>query len=365
MAVDVPSIDLDPSLTGAEAAWISAQRRIRAMGTDGHILVVGPRAPALVDRAVGRIADLESRWSRFLATSEISELNRQPGRPVPLSPDSLRLIETAMRARRLTQGRFDPTLGVELIALGYDCTFDQVRARTVPVTPALDRDRALPPAPADSAVTDPVTIDRAAGTATVAPGRRFDPGGIGKGLAADLVVEELLADGAWGAMVNLGGDLRVGGVPPSGPTWVVEIDHPHHGPLTTVELVDGGLATSTTLLRRWSGEDRDPHHLLDPATGRPHERGTDFVTVIASSGWWAEAAATALIGTDPGPGGGGSAQPSTFTLAGCAALLIAADRRSHPIGGFSRFERPGEGIDGVGLDHRIRPDQPEEKACHP
>ena len=166
----------------------------------------------------------------------------------------------------------------------------------------------------------------------MAHGRSFDPGGIGKGLAADLVVEELLAEGAWGAMVNLGGDLRVGGVPPTGPTWVVAIDHPHHGPLTTVELVDGGLATSTTLRRRWSGQECHPHHLLDPATGRPHRGGADFVTVIAGTGWWAEAAATALIGAP--------VERAPFTPAGCAALLVGSDLQSQAIGGFQRFERP-------------------------
>ena len=39
----------------------------------------------------------------------------------------------------------------------------------------------------------------------------FDPGGIGKGLAADLVATAAVDLGADGAMVSLGGDLRVAG----------------------------------------------------------------------------------------------------------------------------------------------------------
>ena len=329
---------------GIETAWPRAERRFRAMGTDAHVLVVGPRAAALADRAADRISDLEARWSRFLPTSEISRLNRRAGHPVALSDDSFRLVETAAAARRLTRGRFDPTLGAELAALGYDRPLDQVLARPAPgPTPP-------PPAPLRATATaraanrfgpEPVTVDPAAGTATLAPGRSFDPGGIGKGLAADLVVDELLAGGGWGALVNLGGDLRVAGVPPSGPTWVVAIDHPHLGPLTTVELTAGGLATSTTLRRRWPGPDGDVHHLLDPTTGRPHRTGADHVTVIAGTGWWAEAAATALIGT-PLPSAVADPTRATLLPAGCAALLVDPAGRTRRLGGFESFERPHE-----------------------
>ena len=57
-------------------------------------------------------------------------------------------------------------------------------------------------------------------------GSGFDPGGIGKGLAADIVSAELLAAGARGACVNLGGDLRVTGEAPGGGTWTVAVEHP-------------------------------------------------------------------------------------------------------------------------------------------
>ncbi|MGO9197832.1 MAG: FAD:protein FMN transferase [Acidimicrobiales bacterium] len=57
----------------------------------------------------------------------------------------------------------------------------------------------------------------------------IDSGGIGKGLAADVVVEELLQSGAAGVCVNLGGDLRAGGVPPDGSGWTIAVDHPWAG----------------------------------------------------------------------------------------------------------------------------------------
>ena len=55
-------------------------------------------------------------------------------------------------------------------------------------------------------------------------GAGFDPGGIGKGLAADLAVAEALTEGAAGVCVNLGGDVRLEGSAPDGGAYDVLID---------------------------------------------------------------------------------------------------------------------------------------------
>lgn len=124
----------------------------------------------------------------------------------------------------------------------------------------------------------------------------FDPGGIGKGLAADLVTAELLAAGAAGACVNLGGDLRVAGrapgapAEPGAPGWGVGVENPFGRQLAAVlSLHDGGVATSSRLRRRWTGPGQAPsHHLIDPRTGLPAASGLASVTVVAASAWQAE-----------------------------------------------------------------------------
>jgi thiamine biosynthesis lipoprotein len=329
MAAEPSTPTVEVAGGGPDLAWPRAERRFRAMGSDAQVLVVGPGAERRAEWAAQRIDRLEARWSRFLPGSEVSELNRRAGHPVPVSPDTTVLVDRALAAHRLTGGRFDPTLGRELADLGYDRPFDRLADRDRPGSA-----HPLPPAVAVAADRGDgraaLTVDPVAGTVTVGRGRHFDPGGIGKGLAADLVVEELLAGGAWGALVNLGGDLRVWGIPPTGPTWVVAVEHPHCGTLAVVELVEGGLATSTTLRRRWPGRgDTCHHHLLDPATGRPHADGADFVSVIAARAWEAEVWATALIGGPPGDPG-----PAAPT-----ALLVRGDGPACRHGGFERFER--------------------------
>ena len=57
-----------------------------------------------------------------------------------------------------------------------------------------------------------LSVDDAAGTVTREPGLRLDAGGIGKGLAADLVAEYLSGFGPEAFTVNCLGDIRSGGI---------------------------------------------------------------------------------------------------------------------------------------------------------
>jgi thiamine biosynthesis lipoprotein len=261
------------------------------MGSDAHVLVVADsdRADGLVAGASARIGQLEDRWSRFRDGSEISELNRRAGAPVPLSQDTLELVADAVAAAALTRGRFDPTVGAALLALGYDRDFGDVARRVARPTVA----DAASPAPG---VSD-IEIDPDGMTVRLPAGVCFDPGGIGKGLAADLVVRDLIDAGAVGALVNLGGDLRVEGDPGGTGGWPISLPDPLHvdRELARFSLAHGAVATSSDRRRRWQTSAGDAHHLIDPATGRPASTGIVAATVVADRAWLAEAFATALF----------------------------------------------------------------------
>ena len=137
-----------------------------------------------------------------------------------------------------TGGRFDPTVLDALEAAGYDRSFDQLPADRHGTA---DNRPALGPAPGLAGIR----IDTEAGTVTLPVGTRFDPGGIAKGYAADLLCADLRAGGAAGACVNVGGDLRVSGTSPRGGPWTIAVPHPHGGQAATLELTDGAAATSS------------------------------------------------------------------------------------------------------------------------
>jgi thiamine biosynthesis lipoprotein len=98
-----------------------------------------------------------------------------------------------------------------------------------------------------------------------------------------------------GGLVDLGGDLALGGKAPEGGAWRVAVADPRRpGTSIGVLLLDsGGVATSGRDIRRF-GPGLSLHHLIDPATGRPAEPGPLAVTVVAPDGAEAEAHATAL-----------------------------------------------------------------------
>src|SRR5437763_10736461 len=233
---------------------MAAERRFRAMGSDAHVIVTGPTAEPLAAAAVARLDELERRWSRFIPTSEISRMNEAGGAPVDVSLDTALLVRTAIDAFWLSGCSFDPTVLGDVLRAGYDRPFDSLVG--VAGVSALRRGCA-------DIHVDGTTVRLPAGTG-------FDPGGIGKGLAADLVVGEVLAAGADGACVNLGGDLRVQGLSPSGGAWTVAVEHPAlTAPLAMLSLAGGAVATSTTLRRRWAVVGVARHHLIDPTTGQP------------------------------------------------------------------------------------------------
>lgn len=128
---------------------------------------------------------------------------------------------------------------------------------------------------------------------------RLDLAGIGKGLAADLVATEVLAAGADGVLVNIGGDLRVMGTCPQPTGWTVVLDHL---PGCALALAVGGLATSAITKQRWRRGAATVHHVIDPATGLPAEHSAASATVIATRAVDAETLATAalLAGLDAG-----------------------------------------------------------------
>lgn len=260
---------------------MAAELTFRAMGSDCHVVAVGGPAH-LLDEAKARIDRLERRWSRFLPDSEISQLNRSAGQPLTVSPETVELVDRAIEAWHLSGGAFDPTVLGDVIRAGYDRSFDLLGPAT-PLGTSL-----LGIGAADIRV-DGDTVRLPAGTG-------FDPGGIGKGLAADLVSGEMIALGAAGACVNLGGDLRARGVGPDGRPWTIAVEHPWSPlPIALLGLVDGAVATSTTLRRTWTSDGQPQHHLIDPLTGQPSDSGLVLSTVVAGESWKAEVLAKAVL----------------------------------------------------------------------
>lgn len=321
------------------------------MGTGAEVVVVGARRPgALLALARQRVEDLEAAWSRFRPDSTITEANRSPGRRVPADASTVVLVERARLAREATNGWFDPCRLTDVVAAGYDRPFaamgglEPVDAAELAPGPAASptagpiggslAERVPPPGiPDDGLATGPDWIR--------VPAAGFDPGGIGKGLAGDLLVAELLDAGATGALVNLGGDLRCAGTPPpeADGAWTIEATLPDGTVYAVLSVASAGIATSTPGRRRWASAEGVQHHLIDPTVGRPGARFAS-VTVVAAEGWAAEILATAVCV-------GGSAAAPLIAANHAAAIAVDHTGTIHRFGPTVAYEHPASTADRV------------------
>src|SRR5699024_3380998 len=140
-------------------------------------------------------------------------------------------------------------------------------------------------------------------------GVRIDLGGIGKGYAAERAAEVLATAGP--CLVSAGGDVAT-----RGGSWPIGVDTADG--TITLELRQGGLATSGRDRRTWRRDGRELHHLIDPRTGEPAETDLLRVTVVAADAIEAEIAAKELFLA-------GSREASATDL---AAVLVTDDGRT-------------------------------------
>lgn len=290
------------------------------MGSDAHVMVVDGTSD-LLERARQRIGELERLWSRFREDSDLCRVNSRAGQAVPVAPETVEIVRRAVEAWELTGGLFDPTVLTALEAAGYDRTFTMVADR-----------------PDGTATAAPVPgcpgIEIDDGTVRVPEGTRLDLGGIGKGYAADLVAYELRTAGAAGALVNLGGDVRVSGTPPTDAGWVVSVADPWQEgrDLVSLAVAEGAVATSSRLRRSWRRGGQEAHHLIDPRTGAPTDGDIAAVTVVTQQAHWAEILAKAALIAGPGPG------QELLAAQGAAGLLALHDTTLLRCGGLERYE---------------------------
>lgn len=252
----------------------------------------GETAGRAVERARQTLLEAHRALSRFDPESELSRLNRDPRSEVPVSPLLRRVVAAALTAGLRSGGLVDATLVDEIEAAGY--AQSRVFDRSA-------RDGGAPPhrvaAPSPRAGWCELGVDERAGTVTRPPGVRLDPGGIAKGLLADLVGEPLAGFATYA--VDCCGDLRVGGT--AGRPRAIQVDDPFGGePLHELRIADGAVATSGITRRAWTADDGRPsHQIIDPASGEPAFTGIVQATAVAPTGLLAETLAKSALLAGP------------------------------------------------------------------
>jgi len=269
------------------------RRAWRAMGSPCEIALYARHADdarRAADAAQAEVERLEARYSRYREDSFLSEINRAAARggSLEVDPETAALLDYAAACHRESGGLFDPTSGVLRRAWRFDRDELPDPARVAALLGVVGWTRLDWSRPR---LGFPVA------------GMELDLGGVVKEYAADRVAVVCRALGVRAGMVNLGGDVRVLGPKPDGALWRIGIRHPRRrgALLCTVELSDGGLATSGDYERCIVLDGVRYGHVLNPRTGWP-VRQLASVSVVAERCVVAGSAATiALLRERQGP----------------------------------------------------------------
>jgi thiamine biosynthesis lipoprotein len=274
------------------------------MGVTCVVTVVGSNSHEIALHCLDLVEELESLWSRFIPTSDISRLNIANGQPTVVDERTLTLIHHMIAAHQATEGAYNPTRLPLQIAAGD--------------THSLINDRNT------ELATGSIVYSQLSGIhifhdgkVSLPRGMTLDAGGIGKGLAADLILRVALEQGADGACINLGGDIAINTGDSIG--WDVEILSPFDPGviLDTVRVSVGGVATSSLFARQRNSAGIASHLFSDSSA---HDtQHTVGATVIANSAAWSEAWTKYAILSNP------AQAIDTLTSTGLAALLVSAD----------------------------------------
>jgi FAD:protein FMN transferase len=249
------------------------------MGSALSLTVSGPDAERAWAEVVDEFAASDRALSRFREDAALVALDRSAGTGLGVQV-GLRLeraVVAAERARRVTDGRFEPRILADLERLG------ERGADLVAGAPhgTSDADR--------SWLARPIARRARRGYLTLE--RPIDLGGIGKGLALRWAAARLDRLAVDRFLIDAGGDIVVRGDAPEGGSWQVGIEDavaPTDMPLAVVQRDHGAIATSSISNRRWERGGRPVHHLIDPTSGLPAWSGLLAVTVAAADPAWAE-----------------------------------------------------------------------------
>ncbi len=297
-----------------------------ALGTTAEITTLDPAALADAIHVLEReLAAIDRACSRFRTDSEVSQLGRAGGDWMPASLLLRRALAVGIAAAEATDGAVDPTVGATMRALGWDADFRVVVSRRDPV-----RLECVP-----AAGWRRIEIDDERRRVRAPAGVEIDLGATAKALAADRAAAAAHRATGSPVLVDLGGDIAVAGPTPAG-GWPIRVTDDHRadpseadGPVVAIHA--GGLATSSTTVRRWRTSEGVAHHVVDPRTGLPAAEVWRTVSVAADSCVDANTASTAalVLGEDA---------PRWLIARGVPARLVRPDGRVSYTGGWPASE---------------------------
>jgi FAD:protein FMN transferase len=258
------------------------------MGTSYHITVVAdqPAPDDLAERIEAVLNEVDQSMSTYKADSEISHFNRLDVAVTQMiSPQFADVLDVSKLIWQQTGGAFDPTVGplVDMWGFGPEPTGDVI-PEDEQIASALE-----------NIGYQHLNIDLQ--TITKAAPIRLDLSAVAKGYAVDQIADLLEILALPDYLVEVGGEMRLGGSNPKGQPWRIAVELPAMMPQAqrVIEAYDVAIATSGDYRNYFEKDGVRYSHTIDPRTGRPIRHSLASVTVVGKTCAEADAWATALM----------------------------------------------------------------------
>lgn len=245
--------------------------------------------------AFARVKELNKILSDYDPESELNKLCRLsgPGKPIKVSRPLLDTLKKSQSLSKETNGAFDVTIS-PVVRLWRRAR----RRKKLPDSQSLQSARSMVGYKLVRISDQNQTVE------LMKDNMRLDLGGIAKGYAADIALEELKKNGVNRAMIDASGDIVLGDPPPNTCGWKIGISSgdEQKGKIDRYLLLHNmAVATSGDALQHVVLNGKRYSHIVDPRTG-VGLTDQSRVTVIAPDGMTADSLASAISVLGPEPG---------------------------------------------------------------
>ena len=242
---------------------------------------------SVADTCDKKLKELDKVLSCHNPSSQLYSLNSDVKLMLGVNDDLLTTLGTAEKLREMTGGAYDYTLGTltelwNITGGGPVPSYDDIK-------------EAKSHTGADKFVMNSSTVTKTDSLA------KIDLGGIGKGMATQMLLEYLDTTDVEYGIVSLGGNIGVYGTKPEYGTYKIGVRDPDDpsGVIGYMFISSGFVSVSGDYERYFEENGVRYHHILDPETGSPANSGVRSVAVHSDNGASADALSTALFVLGP------------------------------------------------------------------
>lgn len=258
------------------------------LGTVVSIKIYDENKESALDAAFNRIKALDEQISVEKYGTEVNEINENAGiKPVKVSKDIYKLIESGKNHSQLSNGQFDISVGplTQLWHIGFPDARKPKQKEINQVLPLIDYNN--------------IELNQQNQTVYLTnKGMKLDLGAIAKGFITDEVVTVLEKANVTSAIVDLGGNIYALGKSPSNEQWLIGIQDPFSSRgniIGKIQQENKSVVTSGIYERYLEVDDVKYHHLLNPKDGYPFNNDIAGVTIITNLSTDADALSTAVF----------------------------------------------------------------------